>query len=98
MIPVGARVLLLFGAANRDPGKFEDPDRFIADRRPGDHLGFGAGIHFCIGAQLARLEARVVLEELVQRAAAIELSGPAAWRDNPTVHGPSRLPLRLEAV
>jgi cytochrome P450 len=94
-IPAGARVLLLFGAANRDPREFEDPDRFALDRRPGEHLAFGTGIHFCLGAQLARLEARVVLEELVERAAGIELAGPVAWRNNPTVHGPSRLPLRL---
>jgi beta-dihydromenaquinone-9 omega-hydroxylase len=96
-IPAGARVLLLFGAANRDPCVYTDPDRFVVDRAPTDHLGFGAGIHFCLGAHLARLEARLVLEELLARVASIELAGPVVWRDNPSVHGPSRLPLRLEA-
>jgi cytochrome P450 len=97
-IPAGARVMLLFGAANRDPSKYPDPDRFQLDRAPADHLGFGLGIHFCLGAHLARVEARVVLEQLLQRAARLKLAGPVAWRNNPTVHGPSRLPLKLEAA
>ncbi|MBJ7328318.1 MAG: cytochrome P450 [Solirubrobacteraceae bacterium] len=94
-IPAGARVMLLFGAANRDPRVFPDPDRFALDRETHDHLGFGMGIHFCLGAQLARIEARVVLEELIERVSRIELAGPVSWRANPTVHGPSRLPVRL---
>jgi cytochrome P450 len=97
-IPAGARVLLLFGAANRDPREFTAPDRFTIDRRPTDHLAFGSGIHFCLGAHLARVEARVVIEELVRRAGRLELAGQVGWRDNPTVHGPSRLPLRLVAA
>jgi cytochrome P450 len=97
-IPAGARLLLLFGAANRDPGKFNDPDEFVIDRRPADHLAFGSGIHFCLGAHLARVEARVVIEELVRRVERLELAGPVSWRDNPTVHGPSHLPLRLVAA
>jgi beta-dihydromenaquinone-9 omega-hydroxylase len=94
-IPAGARVLLLFGAANRDPRHYPDPDVFSLDRHPSDHLGFGSGIHFCLGAHLARLEAAVVLLELVARVRAIELAGEPAWRDNPTLRGLSRLPLRL---
>jgi cytochrome P450 len=97
-IPAGTRVLLLFGAANRDPRVFADPDRFVLDREPNDHLGFGMGIHFCLGAHLARAETRVVLETFVQRVARLELAGPVVWRDNPTVHGPSHLPLRLHAA
>jgi cytochrome P450 len=97
-IPAGTRVLLLFGAANRDPRVFADPDRFVLDREPNDHLGFGMGIHFCLGAHLARVETRIVLETFVQRVARLELAGPVAWRDNPTVHGPRHLPLRLEAA
>jgi beta-dihydromenaquinone-9 omega-hydroxylase len=97
-IPAGARVLLLFGAANRDPRVFADPDRFAIDREPNEHLGFGMGIHFCLGAHLARVETRIVLESFVQRVARLELAGPVVWRDNPTVHGPRHLPLRLEAA
>ncbi len=97
-IPEGARVLLLFGAANRDPRKYRDPDRFILDRDAGDHLGFGSGIHFCLGAHLARVETRVVLEQLLQRVARIGLAGEVRFTSNPMLRGPSRLPLRLETV
>lgn len=97
-VPAGARVLLLFGAANRDPARYPDPDRFVVDRAPDDHLAFGAGIHFCLGAHLARLEATVVLEQLLARVARIEPAGPVSWTANPSVRGPARLPLRLEAV
>jgi cytochrome P450 len=97
-IPAGARVLLLFGAANRDPRVFADPDRFVIDREPNDHLGFGMGIHFCLGAHLARVETRIVLESFVQRVGRLELAGRVVWGDNPTVHGPRHLPLRLEAA
>jgi cytochrome P450 len=97
VIPAGSRVLLLFGAANRDPRKYSSPDTFDIDRNPIDHLGFGTGIHYCLGARLARLEVRVVLEELLQRVRTIRVVGPVVWRDNPTVHGLSRLHLELEA-
>lgn len=97
-IPAGARVLLAFGAANRDPRRYPDPDRFVVDRNPTDHLGFGTGIHFCLGAHLARLEAAVVLRELVARVARVELAGPPEWTRNPTVRGPRRLPLRMVAA
>jgi cytochrome P450 len=66
-IPAGGRVLLLVGAANRDPRVFPAPDRYDLDRKTGDLVSFGAGHHFCLGAALARLEARVALEELVAR-------------------------------
>ncbi len=60
-IPAGARVLLLFAAANRDPRHFEDPDNFDLNRNPSDHLAFGVGIHYCLGTPLTRLEAGRVL-------------------------------------
>lgn len=97
-IPAGARVLLLFGAANRDPRKYPEPDRFVVDRERGDHLGFGTGIHFCLGAHLARMEARVVLEQLLQRVSSVNLAGDVRFTRNPTLRGPSHLPLRLEAA
>ena len=62
-IPAGGRVVLLYGAANRDERQFPDPDRFDIRRERGRHLGFGEGVHGCLGAPLARLEARIALEE-----------------------------------
>jgi cytochrome P450 len=64
-IPAGAIVFLLLGSANRDERKFPEPDRFDVTRNPQDHLGFGYGIHYCLGAPLARLEGRIALEQLL---------------------------------
>ncbi len=66
-IPAGAEVMLLFGSANRDDRVFADPDRFDLGRRGARHLAFGHGAHYCLGAHLARLEARVAFEELLRR-------------------------------
>jgi cytochrome P450 family 130 len=73
-IPEGARVMLLFGSANLDEREFTDPEAFDIRRRPPRHLAFGHGIHYCLGAMLARLEARVVFEELLPRLGAYELA------------------------
>jgi cytochrome P450 len=66
-LPEGADVMLNYAAANRDPEAFEAPDEFIEDRRPNPHLGFGFGVHTCVGAPLARMELRVAIPELLQR-------------------------------
>jgi cytochrome P450 len=66
-VPKGARILLLTGSANRDEREFPDPDRFDVARRPEQHLALGHGVHFCLGASLARLESRVALEEFARR-------------------------------
>jgi cytochrome P450 len=98
-IPAGATVMPLIGSANRDEAQFPDADRFDLRRDAQGHLGFGFGIHFCLGASLARLEARVALEELLARYAGFErVSAHVEYLDSFLVRGPRRLPLRLEAA
>jgi cytochrome P450 len=96
-IPAGGRVLLLFAAANRDPRRYPDPDRFLVRRNPTDHLGFGGGIHYCLGAALAGMEGAAVLSRLLARSTRLELAGEARRTSNPTLRGVKRLPLRLVA-
>jgi cytochrome P450 len=95
VIPRQSRVMLLFGAANRDPRHFDEPNTFRLDRGPGEHLSFGGGIHFCLGAHLTRMEAQQIISHLTQRVAAVELTGPTKRLHNATMHGLTRLPLRL---
>jgi cytochrome P450 len=90
----GDRLMLLWAAANRDPAVFEDPDALRLDRpHPKQHLGFGRGAHFCIGAPLARLEARVLLEELLSRTQHLALRA-----GSPPVHARSLFVRRLESL
>lgn len=95
-IPKGSRVLLSFGAANRDPLAFEDPDQYRADRNPRTHVAFGYGAHMCIGAPLARMEAIAVLRELVGRVSRITATAPTTWSTNSSLRGPTHLPVTLE--
>jgi cytochrome P450 len=91
-LKAGSRLLLLWGAANRDPSHFEDPGRFRLDRPAGKgHISFGKGAHFCVGAALARLEAKVVLGQLLSRTSAIEAAETGRWL-------PSLLVRRLECL
>lgn len=76
-LPAGALVLVSFAAANRDPSRFEDPGRFDIRRRQSDHFAFGHGIHFCLGASLARLEARICFESLVNAGIRLQPGGGA---------------------
>jgi cytochrome P450 len=73
-LPAGSRMLLLIGAANRDPEQFRDPDRLDLTRTEVNHLSFGAGAHYCIGAPLARVEAQVAIGRLVERFAGLRLA------------------------
>jgi cytochrome P450 len=94
-IPKGATVAALLGSANRDERRFPDPDVFDVTREPRGHLGFGFGEHFCLGAALARLEARVALEALVPELVKLERAESGRERvDSFLVRGPKRLELR----
>lgn len=95
-VPEGSILVLLTAAANRDERKFEDPDRFDVRRVIDHHLSFGYGIHFCLGAALARLEGRVALEEVLARFPSWEVDEERAERvHTSTVRGWHRLPVRL---
>ncbi len=95
-IPAGALVIPWLAAANRDPARFADPDRFDVRRRPTGHVAFGHGIHFCIGSRLARVEARVVLEILLRRYRTIAVDRTGIEFQNPyAMIGVSRLPVEV---
>ena len=94
-IPEGSIVVLINGAANRDPRAFDEPDRFIADRPIERQLAFGHGIHFCLGAPLARLETRVALQELLNRFPNFEVDRDGVERFHSTnVRGLSKVPFK----
>jgi cytochrome P450 len=83
----GQRVITLLGAANRDPGVFHAPDELILDRDEGIPLSFGAGIHHCLGAALARLEGQIMIPRLMRRFPRLALAGEPVQRDGITIHG-----------
>ena len=93
-LPPNESVLTLLGAANRDPAQYQDPDKLDIGRPNVRPLSFGGGIHYCLGAQLARLEAELVFTALVERVPNIELpeKDAPAWRRSFTLRGLSKLP------
>jgi cytochrome P450 len=98
VIPAGRLVLPVVGSANRDPQRFRDARRFDVTRDPNPHLAFGHGIHFCLGAPLARLEARIALADLLERLKGLTLASAEPWEPRRAlhVHGPASLPIRFE--
>ncbi|KAB7619602.1 cytochrome P450 [Alkalilimnicola sp. S0819] len=95
-IPAGAPVIGLIGAVNRDPARFERPDELDLARRSNAHFTFGGGAHFCIGAPLARLEADIAFNALLDRYSQLELAGAPQWRlDRMNARGLARLPVRV---
>ena len=94
-IAAGDKVVFWEASANRDELVFREPFRFDVRRQPNPHLGFGHGVHHCLGANLARLEIRVVLTELLERVADIELVGAVEWTRSNKHTGIRRLPVRL---
>ena len=98
VIRAGERVVLYYGSANRDEDVFRDPDRFDVRRSPNPHLSFGFGEHFCLGAALARLEARVFFEELLAAFPRIELAGEPRHQRSNLNNALKSLPVRLHAA
>ncbi|OBF16238.1 cytochrome P450 [Mycobacterium sp. ACS4331] len=92
-IEPGQKVQIWEASANRDPLVFADPERFDVTRKPNPHLGFGYGVHYCLGANLARLELRVLFEELLSRFSAAHLSGPVEWTRSNRHTGMRHLPV-----
>jgi cytochrome P450 len=97
-IPAKSLVLPMIGSANRDPQHFRDADRFDIARDPNPHIAFGQGVHFCLGAALSRLEARIALCDLLERLKDFKLASGEPWKPRAAlhVHGPARLPIRFE--
>lgn len=100
-IPANTKTQLLYASANRDPARFTDPDEFRVDRDVDEsrrHLAFGWGIHFCIGAPLARMETRVTFRRILERMHDVELIGPPVRNDSFVLHGLTSLPIRWRTV
>ncbi|WP_246161864.1 cytochrome P450 [Segnochrobactrum spirostomi] len=94
-IAESSKILCVLGAANLDPEKWGDPDRFRIERRPVGHLAFGAGIHGCVGQNIARLELETLLTVLAAKVDRIEFAGAAVWRPNNAIHALDRMPLEF---
>ncbi|MFD4227447.1 cytochrome P450 [Streptomyces sp. NPDC058545] len=98
-IPGGSPVWLMLAAANRDPKRFEDPDRFDPDRKDNEHLGMYTGIHYCFGAPLARIELLAAVPELFRR---VKFTGlledPPPYRTNAVLRGPRHLPVAIDGL
>ena len=92
----GQLVFVMIGAANRDPAEFDQPNRFDIQRNPNKHIAFGAGVHFCIGAPLARLEAEIAFTALLDRWQDFQLiSEEVDWMESAALRCPAALPIRL---
>jgi cytochrome P450 len=93
-VPAGSTVLTILGAANHDPAMFDDPGALRLDRpNAGRHLAFAGGIHYCLGASLAKLEATVAITSVIRRFPDLALAGEPHWRDRLTIRGVDQLPL-----
>jgi cytochrome P450 len=98
-IPAGAFALMIVAAADRDPAQFKDPEKFDITRDPNEHVAFGEGIHFCIGAPLARMEARIAFEAMLERFPRLRLKDPAlkpTYKGSYFLRGLEALPLAID--
>jgi cytochrome P450 len=98
-VPRGATVVLLLASGSRDEGRFDQADRFIPDRTDNAHLGFGGGIHYCIGAPLARMEAHIAVGAIARRLVNPHLAqDPPPYRDNASLRGPRHLLVAVDGL
>ena len=98
VIGEGEKVLMFLGAANRDPRRWENPDRYDITRRTSGHVGYGSGIHMCVGQLVARLEGEVMMAAIARRVGSIEITGPVKRRYNNTLRGLDSLPITISAA
>jgi 4-methoxybenzoate monooxygenase (O-demethylating) len=94
----GEKILMFLAAANRDPRRWNNPDQYDVTRRTSGHVGYGSGIHMCVGALVARTEGEAVLAALAKRVGSIEITGPVTRRFNNTLRGLESLPVTLKAA
>lgn len=94
----GEKVLMFLAAANRDPRRWDEPDRYDITRKTSGHVGFGSGIHMCVGQLVARLEGEAMLTALARKVSSIEITGPAKRRYNNTLRGLESLPVTIKPV
>ena len=94
----GEKILMFLAAANRDPRRWDNPDHYDVTRRTSGHVGYGSGIHMCVGQLVARLEGEAVLSALAQRVGTIEITGPVTRRFNNTLRGLESLPVSIKAA
>jgi len=97
-IPEGSKVLLFLASANRDPRKWDDPDQFRIERNVSGHVGFGFGIHQCLGQMVARLEGELIGDALARQVSSIRLTGEPRRRLNNTLHALASLPVEMTAA
>jgi fatty acid omega-hydroxylase len=98
-IPKGAPIFLVYGSANRDPERFENPDELDLERPDNQHLGFSQGIHYCFGAPLARLEVQVAVSEFVRRVENLRLvADPPPYRHNQIFRGPQHVLVDIDGI
>jgi hypothetical protein len=89
-------IMLCYASGNRDEAVFDRPNEFLVDRAPNKQLSFGYGAHLCLGQHLAKMEMRILWEEMLPRLKSVELDGPAVWSQSVFVNGPKSVPIRFE--
>ena len=91
----GDKLVMYYGAANRDPEIFSEPEAFDITRKPNPHLAFGTGTHFCVGSHMARLELKIAFQEILRRFPNLRLNGPVERLQSNFISGIKKMPISL---